>query len=116
MSQSDYLRYRGKCKEFCERAIAQDKTLTLVRGYYNCPIDGKQQHWWCIRADNTVYDPTVAQFATKGVAATYEPFDGRFFCEQCGKEIPGVTELTVLNTGRYPVCSVTCGKRLVGIS
>ena len=29
-----YRLYRGKCKEFCERACLKDPTLTLVRGHY----------------------------------------------------------------------------------
>ncbi len=31
---SDYLKYRGKCKEMSEQLCATDPTLTLVRGYY----------------------------------------------------------------------------------
>jgi hypothetical protein len=35
--ESDYLKYRGKCKPMCEDAIQKDPTLTLVRGNYVDP-------------------------------------------------------------------------------
>lgn len=37
---SDYAKYRGKCKEMSEEAVAQDPSLRLVRGYYHCPFSG----------------------------------------------------------------------------
>lgn len=44
---SDYMKYRGKCKELCEQAIKDDTTLTLIRGHYFCPIWNKDEpHWW----------------------------------------------------------------------
>jgi len=33
-----YDKYRGKCKEYCDAAVAADSTLTLVRGHYWCPV------------------------------------------------------------------------------
>jgi hypothetical protein len=82
---SDYLQYRGKCKELSEKLCADDKSLTLVRGWYHCPVWGKQAHWWTVQADGTVIDPTVRQFPTHGAGATYEPYDGTIVCEYCSK-------------------------------
>ncbi len=66
---SDYLEFRGKCKELAEEAIRADPSLRLVRGFYHCPMWGKQAHWWAVKSDGTVVDPSVKQFPTAGVAA-----------------------------------------------
>lgn len=48
--QSDYLKFRGKCKELSEEACRKDSTLTLVRGHYFCPFwNTEEPHWWTIR-------------------------------------------------------------------
>ena len=74
---------RGKCKELSEDAIKKDPSLTLVRGYYYCPLwNRKEQHWWTIRKDGSIYDPTAAQFPSQGMG-TYTPFDGRIACAEC---------------------------------
>jgi hypothetical protein len=45
--QKDYIEFRGRCKELSEKAVAADPSLTLVRGYYFCPIWCiEEQHWW----------------------------------------------------------------------
>ena len=79
---------RGKCKELAEKACAADPTLTLARGWYIDPIWGREEHWWTVRADGTIHDPTAAQFPMGGVGAWYEPFDGLYPCMECGKEVP----------------------------
>lgn len=84
---SDYLLFRGKCKELAEQAVSADPSLTLVRGYYHCPVWGKQAHWWATREDGTIVDPSVKQFPTKGAGAEYEPFDGFHECEFCHKKV-----------------------------
>lgn len=85
--QSGYMKYRGKCKEYCEAAIKEDATLTIVRGWYFCPIwNTENQHWWCKKQDGTIFDPTRAQFPSNG-HGIYEEFDGFIPCEYCGKEV-----------------------------
>lgn len=37
-TETDYMKYRGKCKEMSEQACLLDSSLTLVRGYYYCPV------------------------------------------------------------------------------
>jgi hypothetical protein len=81
----DYLKFRGKCREMSEAACDADSSLTLVRGWYHCLVWGRQQHWWCRRADGSVYDPTAAQFPTQG--GEYEEFRGAVECEFCGKQV-----------------------------
>jgi len=112
MEESDYLKYRGKCKELCEAAIAIDPTLKLVRGHYFEPMwNSEEQHWWTVRSDGTIYDPSVKQFPSKG-SGIYTEFDGKVACAECGKII---WEDEMIMQGRYPVCSNKCALRLVGL-
>jgi hypothetical protein len=106
-----YSKYRGKCKEYVDAACAADPTLTPVRGYYHCPSWGKQKHWWCRRADGTVYDPTIDQFP-KPHTGNYEEYNGMVTCESCGKEVP---EEEALSMGNYMCCSDRCARWLVGV-
>ena len=110
---SDYNKYRGRCKEMCDEAIKTDLTLTLVRGHYYCPIwDRDEEHWWTVRADGSIYDPTVLQFPSKGLGV-YTPFNGTVESAQCGKEMK---ERDVERAeGRYAFCSYRCHGRFVGV-
>lgn len=107
----DYKRFRGKCKPLCEEAVKQDPSLTLVRGHYICPFWGEMPHWWTIRKDGTVYDPSKAQFPSDGVGE-YVPFDGIVYCAECGKEM---TEAEAEFESNYAFCSYTCHGRFVGV-
>jgi len=111
-SEDDYKKYRGKCKEYVEVLIAYDKTLKAVRGHYICPIWGSQAHWWCVKPDGTIIDPTAKQFPSKGRTGEYIPFDGKLICENCGKEV--LEENAHIN-GNYACCSYSCAMRLVGL-
>ena len=107
---SDYS-LRGKCKEMSEELVAKDPSLRLVRGYYHCPMWGKQKHWWTQREDGTIIDPTVNQFPSPGMGE-YEEFDGMLACENCGKP---VREEEAVPCGNYGCCSTRCAMRLVGL-
>jgi len=106
---SNYQKYRGKCKEFCEAALAEDPTLTLVRGHYFC-IWGMQPHWWLTKPDGTIVDPTVKQFPQGG--GEYIPFNGIVECSDCGKELK---EDEADFEGNYAFCSTRCHMRFVGL-
>lgn len=109
---TDYKKYRGKCKELSEDACKTDPTLTLVRGYYYCPMwNTDEAHWWTIRMDGTIYDPSVKQFPSNGLGI-YTPFDGMITCEECGET---VAEEDSVPMGNYMTCSLLCAKRLVGL-
>ena len=110
MYESDYVKFRGRCKEYCEAAIAEDPSLTLVRGHYMDWIWGPQQHWWLKRSDGSIYDPTSAQFPTKGTAE-YVEFDGYLECEYCGKS---VREEDVYSVGHHVYCCGECYGHDVG--
>ncbi len=112
MQATDYMKYRGKCKESCEDLVKKDSSLTLVRGHYICPINGKEQHWWCKDSDGNIIDPTVKQFITKGVGAEYVEFDGMIACDECGKRI---REEEADIDGRYAFCSYQCHGKFVGL-
>lgn len=108
---TDYMKYRGKCKQFVEEAVKVDPCLTVVRGHYECPIWGLQPHWWCVRTDGSVFDPTVGQFPSRGLGE-YIPFNGMVTCETCGKE---VVEDHAYIMGNYACCSYSCARSLVGV-
>jgi len=109
--ESDYAKYRGKCKKYSEALIRErpDLNLRLVRGYYYDYVWGEQAHWWCEAPDGTRYDPTARQFPSKGHGA-YVEFDGFYECEVCGVR---VAEEDVVPCGSYPTCSNRCAMRLV---
>jgi len=110
--QSDYLKYRGKCKELSEAAIHANPTLTLVRGHYFEPMwDTEEQHWWTKREDGSIYDPSAKQFSSKG-SGIYTEFNGSINCEECGSQIE---EKYAQIMGNYAVCSTKCALKLVGL-
>lgn len=103
--------FRGKCKELSEAAAAADPTLRLVRGHYFCPIwNTNEPHWWTVRPDGTIFDPTARQFPSAG-AGIYEEFDGFFSCAECGKS---VAEAEAHFESRYAFCGYECFGRFVG--
>lgn len=103
---------RGKCKEMSEALVKADPSLRLVRGHYWCPIwNSNEQHWWCEDQAGNVVDPTKDQFPSAGMG-DYVEFNGMCCCEQCGKQIH---EDDAIGCGNYPVCSVECGRALVGV-
>ena len=112
MQQSDYEKYRGKCKEFCDNLVTSDPSLTLVRGHYYCPIwNTDEPHWWCVDKEGKIVDPTKDQFPSKGLGV-YTPFDGIVTCSECGKELK---EEDAQFESRYAFCSDRCHMRFVGL-
>lgn len=108
---NDYQRYRGNCKKYCERAVRLFPSLSIVRGHYECFFWGFQPHWWCVRPDGTVFDPTRKQFPSKGLG-DYIPFDGTVTCSKCGKKGP---EEDFRYESNYAFCSIECLMRFVGL-
>lgn len=102
----NYRKYRGKCKSAAEKACACDPSLTIVRGHYICLMWGKQQHWWTVRKDGSINDPTKDQFPSGGFGE-YVPFDGTVYCDECGKIVPE-DDATLGGNGRYAFCSYRC--------
>ena len=110
---SNYMKYRGKCKEFCEELVSKNSHLEMVRGWYYDPIwNRKEPHWWCKDKEGKIHDPTSLQFAAGGIESFYEEFTGTLECEMCGNE---VLEEETIPMGNYRCCSVYCAKALVGI-
>ena len=107
---TDYEEYRGKCKEMCEALIAEEPLLTLVRGWYHCPIWGKQEHWWCKDVFGQIIDPTKRQFPSKGMG-DYEEYNGIVDCEFCGKR---VGEDQAYFVDQHVYCSYRCHGKDVG--
>jgi hypothetical protein len=109
--ESDYLKYRGKCREFSEAAVRTDPSLTLVRGWYHCPSWGRQSHWWCKTPSGRIVDPTKDQFPSRGFGE-YVEFEGIVTCSECGKEI---LEQDADYESNYCFCSYKCHGRFVGV-
>jgi hypothetical protein len=103
---------RGRCQALAEARCQADPSLRLVRGYYHDAAWGRQPHWWCVRPDGTIEDPSAAQFPTQG-HGDYEPQGETVTCEQCGRE---VAERAAYWSGTHPACSGVCFGRLVGVS
>lgn len=113
MEENNYLKYRGKCLEECEKLVEQDSSLKLVRGYYYEPLwNTKEQHWWCVDRNGNIVDPTRLQFPSEGVEEFYEEFDGYVECSQCGKRLK---EEDADIEGRYAFCSTGCHLKFVGL-
>lgn len=112
-SQQNVFDYQlsGRCQEFAKFAVEQDSSLTLTRGWYNCPRWGKQQHWWTTRQDGSVYDPTANQFPSLG-EGEYIPFTGWLECDECGKSI---REEDATFYGKYILCTGICFGKFVGV-
>ena len=111
MSESNYLKYRGKCAKMSHDACQEDPTLTLVRGHYVCPFWGSQPHWWTTRPDGSVYDPTKLQFPSQG-NGDYVPFNGIVECSECQKSL---REEEAIIQSNYCFCSGTCYGKFVGV-
>lgn len=109
---TNYMKYRGKCKQYTDKAVALFPVLKQVRGYYHCPLWGKQEHWWCVRPDGSIFDPTCKQFPFGGKAGTYEEFNGLVECANCGVH---VVEEEAQSYGTYVFCSGGCICRFVGV-
>lgn len=108
--ESDYVKYRGKCKEMSEALIAENPTLRLVRGHYYDGLWGKQGHWWCVDPEGNIIDPTKDQFPSKG-QGSYVEFDGWYRCEECDKRV----HESKAYFDSHVFCSERCFKRCVGL-
>ncbi|MDB4312078.1 hypothetical protein N9937_01480 [bacterium] len=110
--QSDYSRYRGNCKQFCDAAVIEDPTLEIKRGWFIDINDVKHEHWWTVRPDGTIHDPTIKQFAFNGIGGGYQEFDGTFECSQCGK-VDNADTMT--HESNYHFCDGRCYCIFVGV-
>lgn len=109
---SDYLKFRGTCKEAVDVLIADDPSLRAVRGHYHCPIwNTKEPHWWAVDAGGKIHDPTSKQFPSKGMG-DYVEFNGVVECSQCGKH---GEEQEYSFESNYAFCSYECHGRFVGV-
>ena len=109
--ESDYIKYRGKCKEMSEALVKENPELRLVRGHYLCPSWGEQAHWWVEDKDGKIIDPTVRQFPSKG-KGEYVEFNGIVYCAECGKEMK---EAEASFESNYAFCSQKCHMYFVGL-
>lgn len=108
----DYRKYRGKCKEYVDEVIRLFPDWKAVRGWYECPLWGDQEHWWTKKPDGTIFDPTVRQFPTAGAFASYREYRGFLMCFGCGKE---VAEHEIVPLDGHVFCSDKCLRYTIGI-
>ena len=108
--RTDYSILRGRCKEACEALLKVFPDLILVRGWYECPLSGDQQHWWLETPSGSIIDPTIRQF--NSISGTYRKFTGTMSCSECCSEY-------LVNEGNQNhirgVCSSNCYCYMVGI-
>lgn len=110
---TDYMKFRGKCKELSEELCNNDKTLTLVRGWYYEPFwSREEQHWWCKKPDGEIVDPASKQFPSGGIPEFYREFTGQVECSECGKSCD---EEDMNHASCYSFCSSICYGRFVGV-
>lgn len=110
----DYLKYRGKCKEFSEALIKEKPELRLVRGFYYCPIMNKEeQHWWCEDKNGKIIDPTRKQFPSNGLGS-YREFDGYYDCDNCNGKIHE-KDKNLINAGSKIFCCAECYGYFMGV-
>lgn len=62
----------GSCRETTEKMNQVFPELRRVRGFYNCFVWGKREHWWLVDPEGNIVDPTVAQFPSKGTGEYIE--------------------------------------------
>ena len=111
--ENNYKKYRGNCKEECEKLVLKNPKLKLVLGWYHEPIwNTKEEHFWCVDEKGNIHDPTRLQFPSGGISEFYEEYIGVVQCAECGKEIQ---EKDIIMQGRFTVCSGICALRLVGL-
>ena len=108
---NDYLKYRGKCKDFSAYLCMQNQKLTLVRGYYYDYQWGEQPHWWCEDIEGNIIDPTKNQFPSKG-DGQYIKFNGEVNCSNCDKII---LEDEAIYDSNYCFCSTKCLLMFIGL-
>ena len=111
-NETNYMTYRGKCKEYTEAFVKTHPNYRIVRGHYICPYWGEQEHWWTVDEDGYVFDPTLLQFPSKG-SGKYVEFGGILHCAECGKEMHE-DDKTVIFHGNYCFCSPKCARSFVG--
>lgn len=110
---ADYREFRGRCLELCTAAIKADPTLRMVRGWYFEPWWAREEmHWWCVKPDGTIVDPSARQFPSNGNPLCYREFNGVYECEVCDCEFP---EAQLVAMGTHTCCSTKCAGILVGI-
>lgn len=109
---NNYITFRGRCRELSEAACARDPSLTLVRGYYFCPIwNVEEQHWWTTHPNGEIYDPSRLQYPSEG-NGIYTQFNGMVACAECHREIP---EENASFESKYAFCSYQCHGRFIGV-
>jgi hypothetical protein len=57
----------GKCREWSRAMASFYPELRVARGWYDDPIWGQREHWWCVTPAGEIVDPTAAQFPTRGM-------------------------------------------------
>lgn len=77
----------GFCHSYSALIQNEFQHLRIARGVYGCLMGGSYPHWWTVDVDETVVDPTAAQFPCKGEGTyeelTQEEIEASFPCGKC---------------------------------
>ena len=84
-----YNKAYGNCEGFSKKMKRKFPELIITKGYYECMVWGRREHWWLQTKDGQIFDPTAVQFPSKGICE-YIPWNkddpqptGK--CPQCGE-------------------------------
>lgn len=92
---------RAQCGPFTKAFIEKFPELSLRSGFIMFRSGFRSEHFWCVKEDGTIVDPTVDQFHWDPImepAPRYKVFNpeedevylGK--CPNCGEEIHGISE------------------------
>jgi len=98
----------GQCDQITQEMQKAFPHLQRARGFYYCFLWGQRTHWWLVDTDDTIVDPTAAQFPSKGKGVYEEISDEEIsdrvpvgVCANCGGPRYAKDDGTV--------CSEECG-------
>lgn len=85
MAETNYTKFRGKCEDMSEALCEKDKSLTLVRGYYHCPLWGKQSQMGDVNT-KVVCETEEESLTCKNMKEYGDSMDcERYKCTVCGR-------------------------------
>jgi len=93
-----------QCAKYTLEMLEAFPELKRVRGYYHDFFQGRRPHWWLVKPDGYVIDPTVEQFCLGGEYELYDESLGepKGKCINCGE----------LSYYHMNVCSKKCVEAL----
>lgn len=106
-----YRKFRGQCLPLSLAVVREHPDWRLVRGFVECPFNGREQHWWTERPDGSIFDPSIRQYNAPGLLS-YEEYEGVLSCFGCGVD---VNEKDAVSDGSHRYCTESCLRYTIGV-